>query len=316
MNVDSIFKECKMKGQFFSFFDIPDHLIKLKLSKVDMDNVVEVLKEAKEVYMESKAEIQNVKIEEIQITDEDLVPLDILTEMLRRRADRKQQDHEFIRNYLRKCQTLIIEKIRELNVENDKIKKVIESNVVIGYLNEKTQFRHEEIFSQQHKFKIMALVMSKQRYKSAKDVKRKFDEIMSLNKENNVEFRNSLMKEMGRFNGSDPFETDFTESIDQLSGREFRALATPEKDKTNLDMNLTGNQEEDDLIDALNAAKNQDEHLLMKDEGENQDDSIFNKDQSQFKPNESLPDFGVNLDKTEEAFFDPLGNIEEEEKED
>ena len=124
------------------------------------------------------------------------------------------------------------------------------------------------------------------------------------------------MKEMGRFNGSDPFETDFTESIDQLSGREFRALATPEKDKTNLDMNLTGNQEEDDLIDALNAAKHQDEHLLMKDEGENQDDSIFNKDQSQFKPNESLPDFGVNLDKTEEAFFDPLGNIEEEEKED
>ena len=38
--VDSIFKECKMKGQFFLFFDIPEHLIKLKLQKPDLQNTL------------------------------------------------------------------------------------------------------------------------------------------------------------------------------------------------------------------------------------------------------------------------------------
>ena len=60
------------------------------------------MKEAKEEYIASKAEIQEIPQSEITITDEDMVPLEILNEMLRRRSERKHEDPEFLRNYLRK----------------------------------------------------------------------------------------------------------------------------------------------------------------------------------------------------------------------
>lgn len=40
-----------MNTKFFSFFDIPEFLIKKKLPKRDLDNAIELLNDAKEEYL-------------------------------------------------------------------------------------------------------------------------------------------------------------------------------------------------------------------------------------------------------------------------
>ena len=151
------------------------------------------------------------------------------------------------------------------------------------------------MYSAKHRIKIMSLILSKTKYKAAKDVKRKFDEIMALDKENNLEFRNSIAKEMNRMNGFEVFETEFTESIDMMSARDMRSMMTPEKHKTSLGLDQTQGNEEDDLIDVLNNAR--DDNILQRDMNDGPvEDSIFAKDKPLKDQNETLPDFGVNLD--------------------
>ena len=70
--------ECVMKGQFFSFYDIPDLIIKKKYPKKDYEQIIKLLNKVKKLYLAHKATIiQGAKVEELTVTDEDLVPLDL-----------------------------------------------------------------------------------------------------------------------------------------------------------------------------------------------------------------------------------------------
>ena len=83
--IEQICRECKLNVKFFLFFDIPDFLIKKTLPKQDLDNAIELLNDAKEEYLRGKAEALKVGYSEVKMTEDDLVPLDILSFVMQKR---------------------------------------------------------------------------------------------------------------------------------------------------------------------------------------------------------------------------------------
>ena len=70
-----------MNHKFFSFFEIPDFLIKKQLKQRDLDNTILLLNDVKLEYLKGKAEALAKPIEEVKMVEDDLVPLAILNEM-------------------------------------------------------------------------------------------------------------------------------------------------------------------------------------------------------------------------------------------
>lgn len=70
-----------MNHKFFSFFEIPDFLIKKQLKQRDLDNTILLLNDVKQEYLKGKAEALTKPIEEVKMVEDDLVPLAILNEM-------------------------------------------------------------------------------------------------------------------------------------------------------------------------------------------------------------------------------------------
>lgn len=85
--------ECVMEQNFFSFYDIPDLIIKKKFQRKDYESIIKMLTKVKKAYLIEKADIlkdKNKALEEIVITDEDLIPLDLFDKVLQSR-DNKQE---------------------------------------------------------------------------------------------------------------------------------------------------------------------------------------------------------------------------------
>jgi hypothetical protein len=77
--------ECVMEQNFFSFYDIPDLIIKKKFQRKDYESIIKMLTKVKKAYLIEKADIlkdKNKALEEIVITDEDLIPLDLFDKVL------------------------------------------------------------------------------------------------------------------------------------------------------------------------------------------------------------------------------------------
>lgn len=99
--IDAIFKECKMNHKFFSFFEIPDFLMKKQLNQKDLDNTIELLNIVKQEYLRGKAEALSKQVEEVKMSEDDLVPLAILTDMFALRKQKIESKHNFVIDYLK-----------------------------------------------------------------------------------------------------------------------------------------------------------------------------------------------------------------------
>jgi len=74
--IEQITWECKMNVKYFLFFDIPDFLIRKTLPKNHLDNAIQILNDVKEEFLKGKAEA--LKVAEAKMSEDDLVPLEIL----------------------------------------------------------------------------------------------------------------------------------------------------------------------------------------------------------------------------------------------
>jgi hypothetical protein len=75
--------ECVMNQFFFNFFDIPDLIVKKSVSKKDYEGISKLLLKVKRSYLFHKATLLPDKpIESLNVTDEDLVPLELFDEAL------------------------------------------------------------------------------------------------------------------------------------------------------------------------------------------------------------------------------------------
>ena len=83
--------ECVMEQNFFSFYDIPDLIVKKKFQRKDYESIIKMLTKIKKAYLIEKADIlkdKNKALEEIVITDEDLIPLDLFDKVLQSRDNK------------------------------------------------------------------------------------------------------------------------------------------------------------------------------------------------------------------------------------
>ena len=67
-----------MNQHFFSFYDIPDLIVKKKYQRKDYESIIKLLNKVKKCYLVHKATIVTDKsVAELFVTDEDLVPLEL-----------------------------------------------------------------------------------------------------------------------------------------------------------------------------------------------------------------------------------------------
>lgn len=70
--------ECVMNQHYFSFYDIPDLIIKKKYQRKDYESIIKLLNKVKKSYLVYKATIlPDKQISQLVVTDEDLVPLEL-----------------------------------------------------------------------------------------------------------------------------------------------------------------------------------------------------------------------------------------------
>lgn len=69
---------------FFSFFDLPELITKQKMSKKDFSEISKnLLFKTQKLYLLHKAQLMpEIPMEKLKITDEDMVPLDLITEVI------------------------------------------------------------------------------------------------------------------------------------------------------------------------------------------------------------------------------------------
>lgn len=82
--------ECVLEQNFFSFYDIPDLIVKKKYSRKDYESIIKLLNKVKKAYLVEKADILKDKksVEQITVTDEDLIPLDLFDKTLQSRESK------------------------------------------------------------------------------------------------------------------------------------------------------------------------------------------------------------------------------------
>ena len=82
--------ECKLQIHYFSFNYVPDMLVKKKINKKDFALISKLLIKVKKAYLVHKKTLMpDKKLEEITITEDDLVPLMLIDNVL------SQIEHKF-----------------------------------------------------------------------------------------------------------------------------------------------------------------------------------------------------------------------------
>ena len=76
--------ECVLNENFFTFFDIPDLILRKKVDKNDYPKIIKMLNHVKKLYLENKFEqtLGRGAKNTSDLTDEDLVPLILFDEIL------------------------------------------------------------------------------------------------------------------------------------------------------------------------------------------------------------------------------------------
>jgi hypothetical protein len=137
--------ECVMEQNFFSFYDIPDLIIKKKFQRKDYESIIKMLTKVKKAYLIEKADIlkdKNKALEEIVITDEDLIPLDLFDKVLQSRDNKQELKRLQIQGLIQKLKLEATQKIKTMGVDTEKTKKIVENSVFISTLNSQMEVLH------------------------------------------------------------------------------------------------------------------------------------------------------------------------------
>jgi hypothetical protein len=113
--------ECVMKSVFFSFYDIPDLIIKKRYPRKDYDLIIKLLNKVKKLFLAHKATIvQGVKLEDLSVTDEDLVPLELFDQVLLAKEAKHEAKKQQIIGLIGKLKNEAANKIKSTGVDTEK----------------------------------------------------------------------------------------------------------------------------------------------------------------------------------------------------
>ena len=72
-------------------------------------------------------------MEDVVITDEDLVPLDLFDRVVEEMENKVRDRANTVRRFIKECQHDV--KTKQERIDSDKHKKIVEQNVLITFLN-------------------------------------------------------------------------------------------------------------------------------------------------------------------------------------
>jgi hypothetical protein len=91
---DWVRTDCSVNQHYFSFYEIPELIVKKKVSKKDYLCINKMLMKAKRSYLAYKIKLMPDKnIEQVNVTDEDMVPLELLQQtisMIKHKQDERR----------------------------------------------------------------------------------------------------------------------------------------------------------------------------------------------------------------------------------
>ena len=132
----SVRTTCVMQQFYFSFFNIPEMLVRKKTSKKDFELIQSMLLKIKKKYLVQKALLfPDRPIENLTITDEDLVPLEFLDEVLGAMRHKVQSKVDIWRELIESARQETLKKIKQHGIESEKAKKLVEGSVFIHYIS-------------------------------------------------------------------------------------------------------------------------------------------------------------------------------------
>ena len=132
--------ECVMNQYFFNFFDIPDLIVKKQVSKKDYEGISKLLLKVKRSYLVHKATLLPDKpIESLNVTDEDLVPLELFDEVLTQIKHKFDDKKTYWLEFTAMAKKEIQKKLQQLNIDNEKKKKMIQDSVLVTFMNSKLE---------------------------------------------------------------------------------------------------------------------------------------------------------------------------------
>ena len=137
--------ECVMEQNYFSFYDIPELIVKKKYQRKDYESIIKLLNKVKKAYLIDKADILKDKskpLDEVVITDEDLVPLDLFDRVLQSRDSKQELKRLSIQGMIQRLKAEAAAKIKSMGVDTEKTKKIVENSVFISALNAQMEALH------------------------------------------------------------------------------------------------------------------------------------------------------------------------------
>ena len=128
--VTTVKQECVMNQHFFSFFEIPEVIVKKNYARKDYEEIIlKYLQKVQAAYLAEKAvENPDLPKEQLFITDEDLVKLDYLDQIYDQIKHKYDEKELTIKKLLDDCHKSVKEMQVKAAKPSEKIQKIIEQN--------------------------------------------------------------------------------------------------------------------------------------------------------------------------------------------
>ena len=178
----------------------------------------------------------DLDITTMQITDEDLVPLNLFGFVISQIENKISERNKTISRFISECKNTVRE--RCLKVEkSEKLRKIAEENVLITHVNKKMEDNNDAYFTDNYRHRTLYYVFIKsntQSYRNSKEFQEIFLEVFkvknTLNKYYN-DYKRKLEAEKDKFNGrvqaGDGAETASNmTSATKLTGKSGKSILT------------------------------------------------------------------------------------------
>lgn len=199
--------ECVLNQYFFSFYDIPDLIVKKKYQRKDYDQIIKLLNKVKKLYLTQKAAIVTDKpVAQLEITDEDLVPLELFDQVIAQRENKYDEKRQYLVQLIQRAKQEAVAKIKQLGVDTDKTKKIVENSSFISGLNQLLETNHAGIVTAHYKHQLLYLhfVVQQTFFKAAREFEATYLECFRVERSDskfNKEWKDRLTRFMMMFNG-------------------------------------------------------------------------------------------------------------------
>ena len=199
--------ECVLNQYFFSFYDLPDLIVKKKYQRKDYELILRLLTKVKKLYLAQKAAVLNDRpVAELELTDEDLVPLELLDQVAAQLENKYDEKRQQLVALIARARQEAAAKIKQLGVDSDKTKKIVENSSFIAGLNQALEAAHASIVTAHYKHQLLYLhfVVQQTFFKAAREFEAAYNECFGVERSDNKfnkEWKDRLARFMLMFNG-------------------------------------------------------------------------------------------------------------------